>query len=287
MTNSREVSEFRKYDFGIADAAAAEFLPEGSVAEPLVPKGMLSSAHLMPKLVNLRQLSDVSWATLLGSLHHEFRDLQHPAIALFIKTGIPEDEFKRHWNSIQIVRAHPNRKSWLRIHDPRVLHQLLRVLNLRQRHRLFGRTQEFHYWAGTQWVTATHSPRIQAECGNSITGSSQWDWPRIERIGIVNRALHGARIADPVELTSKGATAEELIERAIVRHGLSEQDDLVEFVIRGLSIHLRFDEHPQIARTIRPPDDSHESSSLSDRFALVEEKVWDVLRHSTYPPMGT
>ena len=53
---------------------------------------------------------------------------------------------------------------------------------------------------------------------------------------------------------------------------------VVEFAIRGLTTSATFDEHPNVARAIKPGTALGEESSLSDRLALIGEHIWNELR---------
>lgn len=271
----------RKCAFGVFDPAMTEKLPEGLTTQILLPKRLKSSSHLMPILLNLRQASGDTWNGLIKWMRDEFAHSHRPPIPLFVTTDINVDEFSRHWNAIQLAQPHPTRKLWLRVHDPRVLHQLLRILNSAQRQRLFGRAQAFHYWIGGTWVTAPRDIADESGSSRPSSGVAGWDWHRVEAIGLVNRALLGAGIYEASELTSQATAAEQLIERAVRRHGLTEHFDLVEFATRGLRSIPNFDEHPAIAEAIRAILGSAENARLSDYFALIEEDVWKALRCST------
>lgn len=271
----------RQCAFGLIDPAMVDKLPEGMATQILVPKGLTSSCHLMPILLDLRRKSEYSWNGLIAWIRDEFKQSQRPPIALFVTTDINVDEFARHWNAIQLAQPTSTRKLWLRVHDPRVLHQLLRILNPAQRRRLFGKSQAFHYWLGGTWITAQRHMADESGNDRSSSGLAGWDWHRVEAIGLVNRALLGAGIYEASELTSQGVVAEQLIKRAMRRHGLTEQPDLVEFATRGLLTIPTFDEHPIVIDAIRAVIGSAEDTRLSDRFALIEEEVWKALRCST------
>lgn len=285
MTNPFNVQPLHEWAFGIVDAAMVAQIPDGVKSEPLVPKKLTQSAHLMPTLIDLRRTPIDRLNLLHDCLNEACENGEAPAVALFIKTDSSATEIVRHWNAMQIAEPQRGRKLWLRLHDPRVLHQVLRVLGPTQRRKLFGTLLAFTYWIGGEWITAerganrsseTHSP---ADSRRELYGGPErWDWLQIERISLVNRALHRTSVQSAALLTSAGASAEQLIKRATERYGLVEHADLVEFAIRGLSVHPTFDEHPSVAPLIQPDASSPEQSSLSDRFALVEQEVWNALR---------
>ncbi|MFC5476861.1 DUF4123 domain-containing protein [Massilia suwonensis] len=277
----------RQHAFAVADAAMAEPLPNGLITQRLVPNNLASSAHLMPTLINLNRARGQQLNDLSKFIQNACANAQAPPVALFIKTNASEREMVRHWNSMQVAQPQPGHKLWLRLHDPRVMHQLLRILNPTQRRNLFGLSVTFTYWIGGEWIKAerdfdlqdANSAQARADV-EPFAGPARWDWPRIERIGLINRALHGAGIQQPIMLSSSGALAEQLIERAAQHHGFVEQVDLVEFAIRGLTTHPAFDQHPVVIQAIKPDAALGEDSTLPDRLALLEEQVWNELRQS-------
>lgn len=290
MTEVLDYQTFHEHAFAVVDARMAEQLSAGLATEALVPKRLAASAHLMPRLIDLKRTPRARSDALFECMCELSADSQSlPPVALLIRTGASAAAVARHWNSMQLVEPRPGVRLWLRLHDPRVLHQMLRVLSLAQRRKLFGSSQAFTYWIGGAWVSATREMdglATQTAGSNSSSPSVAWPttrhWERIERIGLVNRALHGAGVVGPAAMTSQGALAEQFIERA-VKHGLVEQADLVEFATRGLLTNSTFDDHPAVTRAIRPSPDG--DSCLSDRFALIPDHVWTELRQ-TKPMQG-
>lgn len=260
-----------RHAFGVVDAASLEDLPEGIASEAMVPAILAASAHLMPRLIAFRTEPDAHWEPLLACQYDAHQNDLPPPLALLVRTETSADEFTDRWNALQLAAPGPGRRSWLRLHDPRVLHQLLRMLTPPQRRYLFGSAQAFTYWVGGEWTT------VEADTGiAAYAPPASWDWLRVERIGAVNRALQRAGVGGADMLSRQGAVAEQLIERAQTRHGLTEQDDLVEFAARGLMAGQAFDQHPAIAAAIKPDTDG--DSTLADRFALIEEDLWSALR---------
>lgn len=287
MNQNLDYQAYQEHAFAVVDASMMEELPAGLITEALVPKKLAASAHLMPRLIDLRRTPHAHSEALFAFLCDASSEAQPLRTVVLIRTGADAPATIRHWNAMQLAKPQPGRRLWLRLHDPRVLHQLLRILSAAQRKKMFGMAQAFTYWVGGTWVLAARDipglPDTHVK-GSDVTppyaGALMWDWNRIERIGTVNRALHGAGVFNASALQSHGSLAEQLIERAL-KHGLVEQADLVEFATRGLMSHSEFDRHPDVARAIAPSRNG--DSGLSDRFALVPEHVWAELRLSTTP----
>lgn len=261
----------RDHAFGIV-APGAE-LPPGIAVTPLVPRQLAPSAHLMPGLIDLRALSGDRADALLEQLHGEHRAGVQPVVGLFVKTDADAGTFARHWNARQMVAPRPGTASWLRLHDPRVLHQLLRMLTPGQRAALAGPASALRYWVAGVWMD--HDFRDDM-ADPAPSGAMRWNWDRVERIGLINRALLAAA-GDGVALHRQGALAERLMAQARERHGLQDPADLVEYATRGLRIGPEFDAHPSVAAAMRPAS-GDDDSSLADRLALIDDALWQDLR---------
>lgn len=264
-----------KHAFALVDSSVLDFLPEGLVAVPVVPPKMPSSAHLMPGLLDLGSLSQAAKSALLTMLYRAQKDREAPVVALFIEADITSSEFIQYWNRVQIAMPSPERKFWLRLHDPRVLHQLLRILSAPQWKRLLGPLLGVTYWVGDAWAHAGRHATVGE--AKEYPDSSSWPWDRVLMVGIINRALEGAGISQSAILHDNGAAVEELANVAITKFNLTDQADLVEFAVRGLLSSPIFYDHPTVAPTIRPSGDPDDDSRLSDRLALLSDTIWSEL----------
>ena len=287
MNANLDYQAYQEHAFAVVDALMMEELPDGLVTETLVPERLAASSHLMPRLIDLRCMPHARSEELFAFLCDVSPAAQSLRTVVLLRTRADAPAIIRHWNAMQLATPQPGRRLWLRLHDPRVLHQLLRILSPAQRKKMFGVAQAFTYWVGGSWVSAAQNISAHADMqvrGHGVlspyAGALIWDWNRIERIGMVNRALNGAGVFAASALDTQGLLAERLIERG-AEHGLVEQADLVEFATRGLVSHFEFDRHPDVARAIKPSQDG--DSVLFDRFALVPEHVWAELRLSTTP----
>ncbi|QYF95413.1 DUF4123 domain-containing protein [Massilia sp. PAMC28688] len=261
-----------RHRYALIEPSMAEYLPDGIVAEPIVPEPMAASAHLMPRLLDLRALAPAQNDALLTSLFQAQQNGEAPIVSMLVQTEADARAFITHWNGLQYATAAGGGKVWLRVHDPRVMHQLLRILTAGQRRKLFGPIEQLAYFVGATWVQAPEAPAA----GTAAVGTA-WNWARVERIGLVNRALQAAGVQDPQALWVQGERAERLIDHATLRHQLTAPGDLVEFAMRGLLHGDAFDRHPQVAAAIPPSSDPDDDSTLADRLALLDDHVWDEL----------
>lgn len=276
MTQQFDHRLIRDHAFGIVAPTDAVELPRGIAVVPLVPPDLAASAHLMPGLVDIRALPQDRADALLDSLHQAHLSGEQPSLRLLLATNASLDELARHWNALQLVSPQSGTKSWLRLHDERVLHQLLRMLAPHHREALFSPVNTMTYWVAGTWMQASALPAPvesrQPDSGPMPHAPPQWDWNRIGHIGIINRALQAAGVDGP-QLHSQGAVVEQLIAHARQFHALEDMRDLVEFATRGLTAGPSFDMHPKVAAAIRRegPDDD---SDLADRLALIGDEVW-------------
>jgi hypothetical protein len=259
------------HQYAIIDPSVIEYLPNGIVSVPIVPPAMPASAHLMPLLVHLATLPFDAKAALLDLIHSAWKDNTPPLVPLLIRTAAAQDDLCRHWNRLQLAPI-SSRKLWLRVHDPRVLHQLLRILTAPQRRRLFGPVERYSYWAGGVWRDDSAASSAKTTNAN---GGAFWPWKRVEQIGLINRAIQAADFEHSPALDLHSEAAENLIAIATEQFGLVEQADLVEFAMRGITCSIRFYDHPEVAKAIKPG--SELDSTLADRFALMNERIWTAL----------
>lgn len=261
-----------RHAYGLVEPSMVEYLPEDIATISITPSELSASEHLMPRLLALRSLSENQQATLLSMLSDAQHYGEQPVVVMLLQTALSADEFVCHWNRLQMAMSGAGRKVWLRLHDSRVLHQILRILPPQQQRKLFDKVDSISYWLGDRWITAN----AKSTAGQSAVGTPlylNWDWSRIEQIGTVNRALQAAGVRQATEISVKAELAEQLIARAKEKHGFTEQADLVEFAMRGLTTAVAFDEHPGILEAIRASI-AHGDASLCDRLALIDEKVW-------------
>lgn len=274
-----------QHSFGIVDPHSAKSLPDGIFAMPLVPPQLVIASHLMPSLIDLRALASEHLMVLAECISMACQRQEAPPVALLVNADAEALAFARHWNRMQLPRLYTERSFWLRLHDPRVLHQLLRILTRAQRKKLFGRATAFTYLIGRDWTSVAREDEGGTEEHHGAhggippyAGPEAWDWSRIVRIGLINRSLQLAGLYEPTAMDRKGAEVEELIARAQLRHGLSFEADLIEFAYRGLSVNAAFDEHPVVIGLLRS-DGVNDESALADRLARIDSRTWESLRH--------
>lgn len=269
----------RGHAYGVVDASMRALVPKGVRVAPLVPRRLAGSAHLMPALVDLRSASEPEMETLIAGDDTAAPELRTPLVAVMLKAKIGMAEVERRWNAMQLASPYGGGPVWLRMHDPRVLHQLFRILSRAQCRDLFGRVEAIAYRIGGEWVEREMRSSAQQPGSNHANEApAHRDWARIGRIGIVNRALQRAGTRDAAQVDMCSEAAEEALDRAVSRYGLREAEDLTEFAFRALVCRAGFDDEPSVAAAIGRHASSCHDSYLSDHFALIAPDVWRALR---------
>lgn len=265
--------------YGVVDATMRSLMPKGVRVAPLVPRRLAGSAHLMPALVDLKSARESALRELFAGTDDTAPGMKIPVVAVMLKTATGMDEVEHRWNAGQLASSYGGNPVWLRMHDPRVLHQLFRILSPAQCRHLFGRIDAITYRIGGEWVERKIGASIpQPPPDRANEAPAYRDWARIARIGMVNRALRRAGIRAAAKLDICSETAEEGLRRAASRYGLLEAEDLTEFAFRSLVCRPGFDEDPSVAAAIRQYASSRSDSYLSDHFALIAPEVWSALR---------
>lgn len=265
--------------YGVVDATVRALVPKGVRVAPLVPRRLAGSAHLMPALVDLKSARESALGALFGGTDDTAPGMKIPVVAMMLKTAIGMDEVERRWNAGQLASPENGNLLWIRMHDPRVLHQLFRIFSPAQCRHLFGRIDAITYRIGGEWVEqkiGASTPQPRPDRANEAPAYR--DWTRIARIGIVNRALRRADIRDVAGLDICSEAAEAALDRGALRYGLLEAEDLTEFAFRALVCRPGFDEDPRVAAAMRQYASSRNDSYLSDQFALIPPEVWRALR---------
>lgn len=270
--------------YGVVDATMRALVPKGVRVAPLVPRRLTGSAHLMPALIDLKSGQESVLRDLFAGTDDTGPGLKTDVVAVMLKTTIGMEEVERRWNAMQLASPDGKKFVWLRMHDPRVLHQLFRILSPAQCRHMFGRIDAIRYRIDDEWlereigaITTRPGP------GRADEAPAYRDWARIARIGIVNRALRRAGIRDAARLDVCSGTAEEALCRGAARYGLLEAEDLTEFAFRALVCCPGFDDDPCVAAAIRQHAASRNDSYLSDHFALIAPDVWRALREAALP----
>ena len=115
--------------FAVIDPSMLAYLPPGVDAEPIVPSVLIGSKHLMPALLELRALTATQTSLLLQAVDDADAFERPPPMAVLIATEVDAKSYAAHWNSLHLCKTFSMPPSWLRVHDSRVLHQMLRILS--------------------------------------------------------------------------------------------------------------------------------------------------------------
>lgn len=241
----------REHRFALVSAEALEQIPSECRPLSTTTEALRDSDELLPKLIDLNELTPDSRSNLLDACIDPSD--RAPLAMVLLRSDVQPSTMAAHLGRAQIAQSIGGERAWLRIHDPRVWVQLNRVLSDAQLNSLMGPSQRWTFFFDGRWFTQENTGA--REIGNRFDARS---WSALERIGIVNRVL--ARMQSEVETMDSihctSVTADQLAQRAIEHHHISNLDDQVEFCLLGLRVHSQFDEHPQVRKILaRVADD--------------------------------
>lgn len=229
--------------YAVVAASDLERLPSECESHSTAAGVLQDSDELLPRLVDLNQLTPECVSDLLRACLNPVDDSQGPPLSVLLKSDAEPHTLAAHFGRAQLGQSVSGERAWLRLHDPRVWLQLNRTLGAEKISSLMGPIDRWTYfWCG-QWLT-------QGNSGNrSILGRyDNLTWAALERIGVVNRVLsriplHAESIDDVMRISKR---VDEFAERAAATHRITRLEDLVEFCLLGLQVHARFDEHPKV-----------------------------------------
>lgn len=256
----------REHRFALVSAEVLEQIPSECRPLSTAAEALRDSDELLPKLIDLAELTQDSRNTLLDACVGPSDST--PTVTVLLDSNAQPSTMAAHLGRAQIAQSTGGEKAWLRLHDPRVWVQLNRILSAARLNGLMGPCKRWTFFFDGHWFTQENTGA--REVGNRFDARS---WSALERIGIVNRVL--ARMQSEVEtmeaMHSTSVMADQLAERAIQRHHISSVDDQVEFCLLGLRVHSQFDEHPQVRKILaRVADDP----SAFDELLANDEIYW-------------
>ena len=271
-----------RYRFALVDPSQRSVLGDGltdSLAPSCLPK---ASEHLLPGLLWLGGLTQPMRGLILDEFDAAANRGDGPLFCALLDGDVDPEGLGRHLAKAQILdsddRSGHRRRQWLRLHDPRVFVQILRILAPENWLSLFGPIDRWSVCLNDQWIEY-HKP-VQAD--SAPLGRNRWPRPRIADIGILNRTLRRLGIRDHEAILKRSGDIEAQIARARDTYALTAVEDLVEFAARALSVGRQFDMHPAVQALIRDPRDG-EDTRLPDRLARIDSSVWRSIEKESLP----
>lgn len=201
-----------------------DFMPDTIIQHPLVPDLLQGDAEQMPALIVAEELSEAAHAWLA----RRCAGPESPVSAAWYSES-PAYSLIDHYKDQQ-VREHPNgEKRWLRLHDPRVVLQMRRILDNPHQQQLFGPITDWWICLHGKWSC------MQVQPTQKKYPSPEATWQAIDRIGLVNRCFekvgftsYGGIVRDSQIMDDYIVKAQDQIHQLIGKS--ADTDDVVMWV---------------------------------------------------------
>lgn len=252
---------------GLVDQLAVESLPAELEAIALRPYWFDGSSERLPGFVDLRDRKAGQAARLLEHFDASIKNGDAPSISMLLFSATDEHALRRHLTDRLTVR-HNGRQALLRYFDPRVLLQLSWMLSPAQLSWLLGPIDRFAYCLADGWHLLER-PQSEAVSGQGV------DTQRIARLGAINEVAFGLdAVTDRDDVIAISRGVETALRRA-EQLGFQDEDDRIAFAHHAITVHPRFDTHPQIVRLLASVNTQ---ASYRDCAALLNAEDWQRIR---------
>ena len=221
-----------------------------------------------PVLLDLHALSRNDAGRLLEQLGEQVTNRQDALCSLLLASQREPMSVANHLAQ-RMVLTLPGEsvRKQLRYFDPATFLQLPRLLGANGLAWLLDKVESVILpWAG-QW---THVNKPEPDGRTFRLGADHI--AALSRLGVVNRvAMQMAPPADAGEWEQTCAQIDGHVQRAMARHGLMQQADLVAFASDALEHHPSFDSHPRLIALFQElraatPEDEIDYRELTSRF---------------------
>lgn len=221
---------------------------------PLVPEEVEPQQQLMPRLLDLRDLSDTLRVSLLGRSQRHRRASRHPYFSALLRSEATTREVSAHLVRQLLVSAPDGSRALLRFYDPRVFRHLCWLLDGAQLSTLLGRIDAW-CWCGGPAHWRTHQREGAATSLRLRLQPRQWE--TLRRLDLLNKSLQQIERITPA-LAVDDAVAQRtdaLLATAYREYGLADPADRCLFAVQATVFHPGIHSHPQLAsRLVRARD---------------------------------
>lgn len=255
------------YRFGIIDPLLNPVMQEPLADLPmysLAPVELDIQKNVLPFLVDFSELSRLRRLELLTSLELNLSNKIPCGFSALFASARPAEILIAHLRK-QFIRIDlKNSRTLFRFHDPKVWLQLQRILDIPSIQQLMGPIDKWMYQLDWTWHVF-EKPENEGSSG-AIPNRRQQQ-VQVDRIGLINRIIKNQNLPINIALIDTGEKINQLIERAQLRHNMSDADDLIAYAIDGLILGDVFDAHPLIVKTLK---------QLSDPEISYQEAMRDI-----------
>lgn len=216
---------------------------------PLVPKGFGAHAHLMPRLLELRLMSEDARIQLLERVSTQRRNSRFPYFSSLFVTDLSREEVVARLSGRLLVHGAEGSKALLRYYDPQVFRHLRWLLRQEQLNSLLLGIKSWDWTDGSgQWqryrpVGAV--PRSELR----LTGEQ---WGDLQRLGLLSRCLRQVARNEPDKARDDAVakSANSLLKAAYERHGLTDAADRCLYAEQAIRFHPEIHCHPGMVERI-------------------------------------
>lgn len=216
---------------------------------PLVPRGVDVQPHLMPALLALAELDRQQKIGLIEAASRWQQDYLRPYFSACLVSEHATERLAHHLGTAQLLSAPASGRFLLRFTDPRVMTQLLGILDEAQLDALMGPVAQWH------WVDSIGQQRQRISSGDPhlpLRVRTGQIGP-LRRVGLVNGCLQtlvrgGWPCADAVAL---GRQLDEALVEATQRHNLRDDADRRLYAVQCVAMQGRPDAHPALKAALQ------------------------------------
>lgn len=245
--------------------------------ESLAPQALSDDAPMLPSAIALADVSAPLKEQALQRLGDRESADQLPGFSTLAAVRGTVAAWALHCRHAALMQDGLSGQRWLfRLHDPAVLHQLRWMLTPGELADLLGPTHHLSYVLADQW----HRLDVERSARQRLSAAQR---QRLLSIGAINQVERRLALAGPAPAWRSGAAIERLIVRAMSTHGFSRTQDQVDFAVRGMTLHPRFDDHPHMRTMLqgRVAEDS-----FADLMMDISDDEWQTIAAELPPEEG-
>jgi hypothetical protein len=255
------------YCFGIIDPLLNPLMQEQLADLPrhsLAPAELDIQKNVLPCLVDFSELSRLRRLELFTSLELSLSNKIPCEFSALFASARPVETLVAHLRK-QFIRIDlQNNRTLFRFHDPRVWLQLQWMLDTPSIQQLMGPIDKWMYQLDWTWYVFE---KPENKSSSDLRPKRRQQQVQVDRIGLINRVIKSQGLPSNLALIETGKKVSQLIERAQLRHNMSDADDLIAYANDGLTLGDTFDAHPFIVKTLK---------QLSDPEITYQEAMRDI-----------